>query len=107
MKSLSTSFLTGFPVVLIGLAIYQLLAGSCSEKSVSQPNVIMFVTDDLNDWVNPLGYNQAITPNLDRLARMGVTFTNAHAPGVYCAPSRTAIWTGLHASTTGWHVPPL
>ncbi len=26
---------------------------------------------------------------------------NAHAPGVYCAPSRTAIWTGLQASTTG------
>ena len=66
-----------------------------------RPNVIMFVTDDLNDWVGPLGYEQAITPNLDQLAREGVSFTNAHAPGVYCAPSRTAIWTGLQASTTG------
>jgi arylsulfatase A-like enzyme len=65
------------------------------------PNVIMFATDDLNTWVNPLGYDQAITPNLDRLAEMGITFTNAHAPAAYCAPSRSAIWSGLHASSTG------
>jgi arylsulfatase A-like enzyme len=61
----------------------------------------MFVVDDMNDMVGPLGDRQAITPNLDRLAREGVLFRNAHAPGVFCAPSRTAIWTGLHASTTG------
>jgi arylsulfatase A-like enzyme len=68
---------------------------------VTQPNVIFFATDDLRNWVNPLGYEQAKTPNLERLANMGITFTNAHAPGAYCAPSRTAIFTGLHASTTG------
>lgn len=71
------------------------------KKSGDPPNVIMFATDDLNNWVNPLGYEQAITPNLDRLAAMGVTFTNAHAPATFCAPSRSAIWSGLHASTTG------
>jgi len=65
------------------------------------PNVILFSVDDMNDWVGPLGYKQAITPNMDRLAKAGVTFLNAHAPGVFCAPSRTAIWTGLQASTTG------
>jgi hypothetical protein len=51
----------------------------------STPNVIFFVMDDLNDWVNPLGYSQVKTPNLDRLANTGVTFTNAHAPGVFCS----------------------
>jgi len=66
-----------------------------------RPNVIFFATDDLNTWVNPLGYNQAKTPNLDRLSKMGITFTNAHAPAVYCAPSRSAIFSGLHASSTG------
>jgi len=78
---------------------------SSGNKNVSipgeQPNIIMFVMDDLNDWVTPLGYDQVKTPNLDRLAKSGVTFTNAHAPGVFCAPSRTAIFTGMHASTTG------
>ncbi len=70
-------------------------------SSNDHPNVIMFATDDLNTWINPLGHNQAITPNLDRLAERGITFTNAHAPAAYCAPSRSAIWSGLHASSTG------
>jgi ABC-type proline/glycine betaine transport system substrate-binding protein len=35
------------------------------------------VLDDLCDWVGPLGYKQAQTPNMDRLASSGVTFTNA------------------------------
>ncbi len=65
------------------------------------PNVIFFVMDDLCDWAGPLGCQQAVTPNLDKLAQRGVTFMNAHAPGVFCAPSRTAILTGMHASTTG------
>lgn len=42
-----------------------------SAKPITQPNVIIFATDDLNDWVTPLGYKQAITPNMDRLARQG------------------------------------
>ena len=70
-------------------------------KPEDQPNVIFFAMDDLNDWVTPLGYNQAKTPNMDRLAKMGVNFTYAHAPGVFSAPSRTAIMTGMNASTTG------
>ncbi len=72
-----------------------------SEERLNQPNIIMFVMDDLNDWISPLGYEQVKTPNLDRLAKSGLIFKNAHAPGVYCAPSRTAIFTGLYASTTG------
>lgn len=76
-------------------------AGEKGNQSGTQPNVIFFSTDDLNDWVSPLGYSQAKTPNLDRLAKQGVVFTSAHAPGVFCAPSRTAIMTGLNASTTG------
>ncbi|MEX0983034.1 MAG: sulfatase-like hydrolase/transferase [Bacteroidales bacterium] len=85
-------------LILIGMWI-QIYASA--QGIVSRPNVIFFATDDLRTWVNPLGYAQAKTPNLERLANMGITFTNAHTPGAYCAPSRTAIFTGLHASTTG------
>lgn len=76
-------------------------AGEKDSNSAKQPNVIFFAMDDLNDWVAPLGYLQAKTPNMDRLAKKGVVFTYAHAPGVFCTPSRTAIMTGLNASTTG------
>lgn len=75
--------------------------GERNNKPINKPNVIFFAMDDLNDWVTPLGYNQAKTPNMDRLAKEGVVFTYAHAPGVFSAPSRAAIMTGMFASTTG------
>ena len=85
--------------ILLGLTINTSLQAtpnkeiieSSSSKNMSvsgeQPNIVMFVMDDLNDWITPLGYDQAKTPNLDRLVKSGVTFVNAHAPGVFCAPS--------------------
>jgi arylsulfatase A-like enzyme len=96
MKNIST-------IALLSLSVagQSQATGEKAAQSVSPPNVIFFALDDLNEWINPLGYDQAITPNLNRLAKAGVTFTNAHAPSTYCAPSRTAIFTGLQASTTG------
>ena len=34
-----------------------------------QPNVIIFAVDDMSDWVSPLGYKQAKSPNMYRLAK--------------------------------------
>ena len=98
-----SNIILGGIIVLIAFSVNACIRKSTKEKSDSKekPNVIMFITDDLTDWVGPLGYEQVKTPNLDRLAEAGLNFTNAHAPGVFCAPSRTAIFTGMHASTTG------
>lgn len=66
------------------------------------PNIVFIAIDDLNDWVGPLGgHPQARTPNMDRLARRGVTFTNAHCQAPLCNPSRASFMTGLRPSTTG------
>jgi arylsulfatase A-like enzyme len=79
-----------------------LASPSKSVAAARPPNVIFFATDDLNDWVGPLDSQiRAKTPNLDRLAARGVTFTHAHTAGIFCAPSRTALFTGRHPSTTG------
>jgi hypothetical protein len=43
-----------------------------------RPNVVMFAVDDMCDWIGPMGYSQAVTPNMARLAKRGVTFQNAH-----------------------------
>ena len=75
------------------------LAPQISAKG--SPNVIFFAVDDLCDWVGAMGHTQAKTPNMDALAKRGVSFNNAHCPGVFCAPSRSAIFTGRFASTTG------
>ena len=89
------------PVLFIFLMMWCTPLLSAKGVVNERPNVIFFALDDLNDWINPLGYSQAKTPNMDRIAKKGVVFTNAHAPGSYCAPSRSAIWTGLQSSTTG------
>jgi len=63
--------------------------------STDKPNVLFIAVDDLNHWVSHLGRNsQAKTPNIDRLAAMGTTFTNAHTAVPACEPSRCALKRG-------------
>ncbi|MFP6858665.1 MAG: sulfatase-like hydrolase/transferase, partial [Roseibacillus sp.] len=60
--------------------------------SKGKPNVLFIAVDDLNDWVGCLGgHPQARTPNIDRLARKGVLFEQAHCAAPLCSPSRTAV----------------
>ncbi|HBE98029.1 MAG TPA: iduronate sulfatase, partial [Verrucomicrobiales bacterium] len=67
-----------------------------------RPNVLFLAVDDMNDWIGCLETTpRAITPNIDKLAGRGVNFSNAHTAGVFCAPSRAAIFSGQFASTTG------
>jgi len=67
-----------------------------------RPNVLFIAVDDLNHWVGHLGRNkQTRTPNIDRLAARGVTFTHAYCAAPVCNPSRAALMSGLRPSTTG------
>lgn len=62
----------------------------------------MIVMDDMNDWLTLLDKRAPIrTPNLERLAARGMTFTQAYCASPSCNPSRTAVLTGLAPSTTG------
>ena len=66
------------------------------------PNILFIAVDDLNDWVGHLGgHPQARTPNIDRLARRGVSFTRAYAPAPLCNPSRVSLLTGVLPSNSG------
>ncbi|MCH1509416.1 MAG: sulfatase [Akkermansiaceae bacterium] len=80
-------------------AVFLLTIFPCQSKERS--NVLFISVDDWNDWVGANGGNQAKTPNLDKLIARGVTFRNAHASAVYCAPSRTSLMTGLNPTSTG------
>ncbi|HXG46372.1 MAG TPA: sulfatase [Methylomirabilota bacterium] len=68
-------------------------------SAANKPNVLFIAVDDLNHWVgrNP----QTRTPHIDRLAKMGVTFTRAYCAAPICNPSRTALLSGKRPSTTG------
>ena len=67
----------------------------------SQPNVLFFALDDLCDWVGPNGYEQAVTPNMDRLAAEGVVFENAYTVCPVCSPARASIMTGVYPHRHG------
>jgi len=87
-------------IVLVALSVHPF--GIALSSEAKKPNVLFIAVDDLNHWVGHLGRNkQTKTPNLDRLAKMGVTFTNAHCAAPICNPSRTALLSGLRPSTTG------
>ena len=69
--------------------------------SADQPNIILIVADDLG--YGDLGcYGQELiaTPNIDRLAKEGIRFTQAYAGGPVCSSSRSVLMTGLHGGHT-------
>jgi arylsulfatase A-like enzyme len=77
--------------------------GACLQvHAADKPNVLFIAIDDLNHWVGHLGRNaQTKTPNIDRLAKMGVTFTKAYCTAPACNPSRASLMSGQRPSTTG------
>ena len=80
---------------IIVLSIFYLFG--CSNRKAnsqieeSKPNILFIAVDDLNDWIGVMkGHPNAKTPNLDKLAKKGVLFTNAHCQAPLCGPSRTS-----------------
>lgn len=72
--------------------------------AAGKPNIVVIVCDDLNDTIAGMGgHPQARTPNIDRLAKRGVRFTNAASNCPLCGPSRASMWSGLYPHTTGYY----
>ena len=84
--------------LLFSLVAFQILALAAKSK----PNVLLVSIDDLNDWVGCMGgHPQAKTPNIDRVAKMGTLFNNAHCQSPVCNPSRASMMTGRYPHTSG------
>lgn len=63
----------------------------------ARPNIVFVILDDLrHDYLGCTGHPFARTPNLDRIAREGVTFTNFFTAVPLCSPSRASFLTGLY-----------
>lgn len=72
----------------------------CSLTFAKQ-NVILILTDDQSPHLSMLGTPGIETPNMDALARQGIYFDSAFAASASCAPSRTAILTGMWPHSNG------
>tara|TARA_R110002096_G_scaffold400804_2_gene597522 strand:- start:19150 stop:20751 length:1602 start_codon:yes stop_codon:yes gene_type:complete len=63
-------------------------------------NILFLSIDDLKPLLSNYGASQMHTPNFDRLAKMGMTFTNAHVQYAVCGPSRASVMTGTNPDKT-------
>jgi arylsulfatase A-like enzyme len=66
-----------------------------------QPNIILILVDDLG-WNDLQCYGSSFyeTPNLDKLAKNGIKFTNAYASSPVCSPTRASVLTGKYPIKT-------
>lgn len=88
---------------------------SLEKFGAPRPNIIYVMADDIGwgDFQCYFAAGKVPTPNIDRLAREGMRFTDAHTPAALCAPTRYAVATGnytwrgnLPGGTWGWNQPP-
>lgn len=88
----------GFALVIV------LIFASCAngtETDKRKPNIIYILADDLGYGdLSCYGQKKFSTPNIDNLAANGMRFTQHYSGSTVCAPSRSALMTGLHTGHT-------
>src|SRR5215210_3325140 len=83
------------------LAWFIAVAG-LSAAQPAKPNLVIFLTDDHSLLDSSVyGSKDVKTPNMERLARAGLTFDRAFVASPSCAPSRAALLTGLYPPRNG------
>ncbi len=76
---------------------YVPVMGGETTRTPQKPNIIVILADDVGYGdVGCYGAQSVKTPNIDRLAREGIRFTDAHAASATCTPSRYALLTGKY-----------
>ena len=100
--------MTNFTRALLGGLGCLVLIGSPDRSVAEKPdhsrlNVLFIAADDMNCDLGAYGNKQVKTPNLDRLAKMGVRFDRAYCQQPLCGPSRASLMTGLRPDTLDMH----
>ena len=81
------------------LALF-LTLGAVALSAADRPNVVFIAVDDLRPEFGAYGADHVKSPNLDRLARSGITFHRAYCQQAVCSPSRSSVMTGTRPDTT-------
>ena len=71
------------------------------ESQPTRPNILWLSTEDIGCQLSCYGDKTTATPNLDRLAKMGMVYDVAWSNYPVCAPARTTIITGMYAAANG------
>ncbi len=94
--------------IFSGIAFLALLFGCSDTKEKTNigdkptdKNVLFIIIDDLKPTLGTYGHPLVKSPNIDKLATMGVQFNNAHCNFAVCGPSRGSFLTGIRPETLG------
>lgn len=68
--------------------------------AANRPNVVFIAVDDLRPELGAYGAAHVKSPNIDRLARSGITFERAYCQQAVCSPTRSSLMTGTRPDTT-------
>ncbi len=93
-----------FRIAVLSFLLFfqQCKSGIDQNSDVSKPNIIFILIDDLGkEWVSLYGAEDVQTPNIDKLANSGLSFTNAYSMP-QCTPSRATLLTGQYPWRNGW-----
>lgn len=71
--------------------------------SADQPNIVWIVVEDMSCHFGFQGESSVTTPNVDRLAKEGIVFSNAYVTAPVCSAARSAMITGMFQTTIGAH----
>jgi arylsulfatase A-like enzyme len=82
--------------ILVGLG----LGTMPTAESAERPNVLFFAVDDLRPEFGAYAADYVKSPNMDRIAKAGVTFERAYCQQAVCSPSRSSVMTGTRPDTT-------
>jgi arylsulfatase A-like enzyme len=66
-----------------------------------KPNILWITCEDISPLISAYGDQVVKTPNIDQLAKEGVRYTHAYTTAGVCAPSRSAIITGMYQTSIG------
>jgi iduronate 2-sulfatase len=91
--------LAGLSVASLAVSGCAALEGVALNSQKRKPNVLFIAIDDLRGAVGCLDDKNAVTPNMDRLAKQGTVFSNAYCQQAICNPSRASVITGMRPDT--------
>lgn len=74
-----------------------------AKEKPKRPNILWITAENISLDLGCYGEKLVHTPNLDRLAKQGVRFTQVYSTSPVCAPSRSAFLTGMYQTTTDTH----
>lgn len=85
-----------------GASIIPMSVGAFAAAGADKPNIVVIIADDLASYeLSCYGGKNLSTPNIDRIAREGVQFSNNYASCAMSVPIRASMYTGLYPTRHG------